>query len=355
MYLHVLGWNTHFQHQWKSRDREGLAPARVIEEQREAYRIVTESGEMAAEIVGQLRHAATDRSSFPAVGDWVAVRVLAGENKALIHEILPRRTKLSRKAAGERTAEQVLVTNVDVVFLVSSLNADLNLRRIERYLGTIWESGAQPVIILNKADLCADPHTRAAEVAEIAPGVGIHVLSAIAGEGLEELAAYLGPGNTVVLLGSSGVGKSTITNQLLHSDVQSTLEVRSGDERGRHSTTYRRLFVMPSGGVLIDTPGMREFVAWDAQSGTEEAFQDIEQLATQCRFRDCGHKTEPGCAIQAAIAEGSLDPSRLSNYDKLRKELAYLDRRRDAAAQAELKKRWKRIHKAMRHSPKLKG
>jgi ribosome biogenesis GTPase len=310
---------------------------------------------MAAEIVGHLRHAATDRSSFPAVGDWVAVRVMPVENKALIHDILPRRTKLSRKVAGERTAEQILVTNVDIVFLVSSLNADLNLRRIERYLGTIWESGAQPVIILNKADLCVDPHTLAAEVAEIAPGVGVHVLSAIAGEGLEELAAYLGPGNTVVLLGSSGVGKSTITNQLLHSDVQSTLEIRSGDDRGRHSTTYRRLFLMPSGGVLIDTPGMREFVAWDAESGTEEVFDDIAQLAAQCRFRDCRHETEPGCAIRAAIAEGSLDASRLTNYDKLRKELAYLDRRRDVAAQSEMKKRWKRIHKAMRHSPKLKG
>jgi len=355
VYLHVLGWNAHFQRQWESHDRQGLTPARVIEEQREAYRILTEAGEASAEIVGHLRHAATDRSSFPAVGDWVAVREVRGENKALIHEILPRRTKISRKVAGERTAEQILVTNVDIVFLVSSLNADLNLRRIERYLGTIWESGAQPVIILNKADLCADPHTLAAEVAEIAPGVSVHVLSAIAGEGLGELAEYLGPGNTVVLLGSSGVGKSTITNQLLHTDLQSTREIRAGDDRGRHATTYRRLFVMPTGGVLIDTPGMREFQAWDAESGTEEVFDDIAQLATQCRFRDCGHKTEPGCAIRAAIEEGSLDAARLVNYDKLRKEMAYLDRKRDVAAQAELKKRWKRIHKAMRQNPRLKG
>ena len=355
MYLHVLGWNPYFQHHWASRSREGLVPARIIEEQREAYRIVAEAGEMTAEIVGHLRHGAVDRSAFPAVGDWVAVRAVASENKALIHEILPRRTKLSRKVAGERTAEQILVTNVDVVFLVTSLNADLNLRRIERYLGTVWESGARPVIVLNKADLCADPETAAAEVAQIAPGVNIHVLSAIAGEGLDELVPYMGPGNTVVLLGSSGVGKSTITNQLLHSNVQSTIEIRAGDDRGRHATTYRRLFLMPAGGVLIDTPGMREFQAWDAQSGTDDVFEDIGQLAGECRFRDCQHETEPGCAVRAAIADGSLDGSRLSNYVKLRKELDYLDRRRDAAAQSEQKKLWKKIHKAMRHHPKLKG
>jgi ribosome biogenesis GTPase / thiamine phosphate phosphatase len=355
VYLHVLGWNPHFQHQWESRDREGLVPARVIEEQKEAYRIVTQSGEMAAEVVGRLRHEALDRSAFPAVGDWVAVRVVTAENKALIHEILPRRTKLSRKVAGERTAEQILVTNVDVVFLVTSLNADLNLRRIERYLGTIWESGAQPVLVLNKADLSPDPHTAAAEVAATLPGVNVHVLSAIAGDGLEELTPYIGTGKTVVLLGSSGVGKSTIINGLLHSKVQSTREIRSGDDRGRHATTYRRLFLMPSGGVLIDTPGMREFQAWDAQSGLDDVFEDIGQLATECRFRDCQHQTEPGCAVRSAIAEGSLDPARLGNYEKLRRELDYLDRRRDAAAQSEQKKLWKKMHKAARQRSRSKG
>jgi ribosome biogenesis GTPase len=350
VYLHVLGWNPYFQRQWDAQERRGLTPARVVEEQRETYRIVTEGGEMAAEIVGQLRHKAVDRSAFPAVGDWVGVHVVASENKALIHEVLPRRTKLSRKVAGERTAEQIVVTNIDVVFLVTSLNADLNIRRIERYLGAIWESGAQPVIVLNKADLCADSQTAAAEVAEAAPGVDVHVLAAIAGEGLDALAPYMGQGNTVVLLGSSGVGKSTIINRLLHSEVQNTREIRS-DDRGRHATTYRRLFIMPSGGVLIDTPGMREFQAWEAESGTDEAFEEIGRLAVECRFRDCGHKSEPGCAVLAAVASGALDASRLSNYEKLRKELDYLDRRRDAAAQSEEKKRWKRIHKAMRKRP----
>ena len=355
MYLHVLGWNPYFQSQWDLRERHGLIPARVVEEQREAYRIETEAGEMAAEVVGHLRHSALDRSAFPAVGDWVAVRAVPAENKALIHDVLPRRTKLSRKAAGERTAEQILVTNVDVAFVVTSFNADLNRRRIERYLGAIWEGGAQPVVVLNKADLCPDPQDVAAELAATLPGVSVHVLTALEGEGLDELAPYIGTGSTVVLLGSSGVGKSTIINGLLGSQVQNTREIRSSDDRGRHATTYRRLFVMPSGGVLIDTPGMREFQVWEAHSGLGDAFEDISVLARDCRFRDCRHETEPGCAVRAAIDDGSLDPSRVANYEKLQRELDYLDRRRDVAAQQEQKKLWRRRNKALKQHYKLKG
>ena len=253
-----------FQSHWNAESREGLVPARVMEEQRDAYRVVGESGEMGAEITGHLRHIAKDRSALPAVGDWVAIDVIEAEGKAFIHSILPRRTKLSRKEAGRRAAEQILVTNVDTAFLMMSLNADLNPRRIERYLGTLWESGALPVIVLSKADLCPDPSIAVSEIGAAAPGVEIHILSATTGIGVDALQPYLGTGNTVVLLGSSGVGKSTLINRLVNAEVQKTLEVRAGDDRGRHATTYRRLFPLPAGGVLIDTPGMREFQLWDA-------------------------------------------------------------------------------------------
>jgi ribosome biogenesis GTPase / thiamine phosphate phosphatase len=347
VYLHALGWNSFFQSHWNSESREGLEPARVIEEQRDAYRVVSDSGELGAEITGHLRHIAADRSALPAVGDWVAIDVIGAEGRAFIHSILPRRTKLSRKEAGRRAAEQILVTNVDTVFLMMSLNADLNPRRIERYLGTLWESGALPVIVLSKADLCSDPSVAVTEIGAAAPGVEVHVLSATTGIGVEALQPYLGSGNTVALLGSSGVGKSTLTNRLLNSEVQKTLEVRSGDDRGRHATTYRRLFPLPTGGALIDTPGMREFQLWDA-AGLDDTFEEIGHLAESCRFRDCRHESEPGCAVKRAIEDGGMEAQRLSSFQKLKREMEYNDRRKDAAAQSELKKRWKRIHKAMR-------
>lgn len=349
MYLHTLGWNSFFQSHWIAESREGLEPARVMEEQRDAYRVVANSGEFAAEITGHLRHAAADRSALPAVGDWVAIGVLEGEAKARIHSILPRRMKLSRKEAGRRAVEQILVTNVDTVFLIMSLNADLNPRRIERYLGTLWESGAQPVIVLSKADLASDPSGAVSEIGAAAPGVEIHVLSAVTGTGVDALQPYLGPGRTVVLMGSSGVGKSTLINCLLKADVQKTMEVRSGDDRGRHATTYRRLFPLPSGGVLIDTPGMREFQLWDA-AGIDDTFEEIGQLAERCRFRDCCHESEPGCAVKQAIDDGTMESQRLSSFQKLKRELEYNDRRKDIAALSEQKKRWKRIAKAYRRA-----
>jgi len=304
---------------------------------------------LAAEITGRLRHVATETSELPAVGDWVAIDVVQGEQKALIHSILPRRTKLSRKEAGKRTAEQILVTNVDTVFLMMSLNADLNPRRIERYLGTLWESGARPVIVLSKSDLCADSSSAVSEIGAAAPGVDIHVISAAAGTGVDSLEPYLGPGNTVVLLGSSGVGKSTLINRLFNAEVQKTVEVRSHDDRGRHATTYRRLFSLPAGGVLIDTPGMREFQLWDA-TGLDDAFEEIGQLAELCRFRDCGHESEPGCAVKLAIADGTMDAQRLFSFRKLKREMDFNDRKKDVGAQLEMKRRWKQIHKAMRKS-----
>jgi ribosome biogenesis GTPase len=349
VYLHALGWNSFFQHHWNAESRAGFEPARVTEAQRDAYRVAAESGDLAAEITGHLRHVAADVSELPAVGDWVAVHVIEEERKALIHDILPRRTKLSRKEAGRRTAEQILVTNVDTVFLMMSLNADLNPRRIERYLGTLWESGARPVIVLSKSDLCLDPSGAVSEIGAAAPGVEVHVLSALSGTGVETLYPYLGSGNSVVLLGSSGVGKSTLINHLLNARVQKTIEVRAGDDRGRHATTFRRMFPLPSGGVLIDTPGMREFQLWEA-AGLDDAFEEIAQLAEHCRFRDCCHDSEPGCAVKQAIADDVMEAQRLSSFQKLKREIEYNDRRKDAAAQSELKKRWKRMQKARRRN-----
>ena len=348
MYLHTLGWNQFFQHYWDTRAHDGLTQARVVEAQKEAYRVVGESGEMTAEVTGRFRHSVHDNAAFPAVGDWVAIDVLPAENKALIHEVLPRQMKLSRQAAGQRAVvEQVLVANVDTAFVVMSLNADFNPRRVERYLGAIWETGAQPVVLLSKADLCLDRESIAESIAVAAPLVNVHVLSAVTGEGVEALTPYIGPGKTVVLLGSSGVGKSTIINRLVGSELQSTREIRFSDDRGRHATTYRRLFLMPSGGVLIDTPGRREFQLW-AEGGLDDAFDDVGGLSANCRFRDCQHETEPGCAVLEAVADGTLDAGRLVNYRKLRRELQFLERRRDAAAQAATKRKWKQASRAMK-------
>jgi len=353
--LHVLGWNHFFERYWNANARGGVMPGRVVEEQKEAYRVVGKSGEFAAEVTGRLRHEASGRADFPAVGDWVVMDTIPSEEKALIHEVLPRRTKLSRKVAGDRSSEQILVTNVDVAFVVMSLNADFNPRRLERYLGAIWESGAQPVVLLSKADLCDDRQGAADEIAAAAPAVNTHVLSAVTGEGVDALTPYLELGKTIVLLGSSGVGKSTITNRLMGRETQKTLEVRSSDDRGRHATTYRRLFLLPAGGVLIDTPGMREFQLFDADTGLDDTFDEIGTLSANCRFRDCQHDTEPGCAVLEAITSGTLDPDRLTNYRKLKRELQFQERRKDPAAQAELRKLWKQMHRAQKQHYKSEG
>ena len=341
VHLSALGWNSYFQEHWTSIAQPGWEPARVAEQQKESYRVVGQTGEMRAEVTGRFRHTAQIISAFPAVGDWVAVSSQAGHG--LIRAVLPRRTKLSRKAAGLRTDEQILAANVDVVLAVASFNEDLSTRRMERYLAAIWESGAQPVLILNKADLSPNPQEIALEMATVAPGVRIHVVSAATGEGLGELGSYTGLGKTVVLAGSSGVGKSTIINRLLDCHVQRTRDIRTSDGTGRHTTSYRRLFTLPGGGILIDTPGIRELQLWDSSEGLDDTFEDIGQLAAECRFRDCQHLTEPGCAVRNAI-----EASRLESYRKLKRELEHLDRRHDAAAQAEQKKIWKRQNKALK-------
>jgi ribosome biogenesis GTPase len=294
-----------------------------------------------------MRYRAGEENLYPAVGDWVVVKPLVNEQKGIIHTVLPRKSKFSRKVAGERTEEQIVSANVDTVFIVSGLDGgrNFNLRRIERYLTLAWSSGATPVIILNKLDLCKDIDVYIQSVESIAPGISIHSVSAKQRIGLAALRNYLTKGNTAAFLGSSGVGKSALINALLGVEKQETGEVREDDRMGRHTTTKRELIILPDGGIVIDTPGMREIQMWAGEEDLQGAFRDIEMLAKQCRFSDCSHGTESGCAVRAAIDQGELDPARLDSYQKLQNELKYLASREEHSNRLYEKLKWKKIAK----------
>ncbi len=341
-----LGWSSFLENHFRELHDLSLSPARVVEELKTLYRVRTESGEFLAGIAGRLRYLAQSRDGFPAVGDWVAVS--ASDGRARIESILPRRTKLSRKAAGRNSSEQIIATNLDVVFIVSSLNREFNLRRIERYLAAVWEGGAQPVVLLNKADLCTEVAERVAEVESIAIAVPVCPVSALERNGVDAVRRHLGPEMTAAFVGSSGVGKSTIINALAEDGRLPVGPVRPSDDRGRHTTTSRQTVFLPGGGIVIDTPGMREFQLWDSGQGLTQAFEDIQALAEDCRFRDCAHHGEPGCAVEAAISEARLEPERLENHRKLQAELRFLECKVDPQAAHEQKRRWKQIHRAMR-------
>ncbi|HEX6041265.1 ribosome small subunit-dependent GTPase A [Longimicrobium sp.] len=321
-------------------------PARVVAEHRGRYVVDDGAGERPATLAGRLRHHVRAREDLPATGDWVALDAGA-DGAASIHAVLPRRGAFLRKAAGEATEAQVLAANVDVALIATALPADLSERRIERYLALAWESGAVPVVLLTKADLAMDADAAARAVRAVAPGVDVAAVSSVTGDGLDALGRWLRPGRTAVLLGSSGVGKSTLANRLMGGEVLRTGAVRE-DGKGRHTTTHRQLLTLASGALLIDTPGMRELQLWSADTGLDAAFADVEALAAGCRFADCGHDAEPGCAVRAAAERGALDPARLASWQRLRRELAWLATRQDEAAAAQEKARVRSIHRAQR-------
>jgi len=344
MRLVELGWDDEFaRHFTECARKPHVQSGRVAIEFNYLYRVYVEEGEFDAVLSGRLKHHAASRSELPAVGDWVVVRRQPGHDRGSIVAVLPRRSRFSRRMAGQVTDEQVVAANVDVVFIVMALDADYSLRRLERYLLLARESGASAVVLLTKPDLCADSAARAAEVVALAGAAPVHMLSPKFNHGVDRVREYLPAGRTGALLGSSGVGKSTIINRLIGADVQKTREVRESDSKGRHTTTHRELILLPDGGLVIDTPGMRELQLWDVSDAVRETFDDIESLAAGCYFTNCRHRGEPRCAVKAAVGDGALPAERLQSYLKLQDELAELTRQQDERAQLEERRRSRRF------------
>jgi ribosome biogenesis GTPase len=354
--LAELGWDEAWAEQFAPFSAKAhVQPGRVAIEFNFNYRLYIDGAEIEAVAAGRLKHRAASRSELPAVGDWVAVRKRDDEDRGSIQAVLPRRSKFSRKVAGAVTDEQVVAANVDVVFLVMACDNDFSVRRMERYILLARESGSAPVILLTKPDLSADVAAQVADLRAIAGDLPVHVLSPKRGEGIDQVGGYLRAGRTGALLGSSGVGKSTIINRLVGADLLKTREVRESDSKGRHTTTHRELVKLPEGGLIIDTPGMRELQLWDVGEAVKEAFDDIEALALRCHFSDCRHRDEPRCAVKAAVAEGRIPASRLESYRKLQAELAHLAVQQDERARLEDKRQSKVMGKALRARLKEKG
>ncbi len=326
--LENYGYTDYFSKQITEKEKElGLIPARIISIQKETYKLISERGENNGKLKGSVFYQDIELKTYPSVGDFVLIKA-NNQGEDIIYRVLDRRSSFSRanpslpsKISG--ASAQMVATNFDYVFVMASLNHDFNLRRLERYLAAAWYSGGVPVVILTKADLCEDYEEKLVQTEAIAPGIGVHAISSHTGQGLEELNQYLKPGKTLVFMGSSGIGKSSLVNSLAREDLMKVNIIREDDSKGHHTTTYRQLFALESGAMIIDTPGMRELGIWSADEGVSEVFSDIEELIASCRFHDCSHRTEPGCAVKKALAEGTLTKSRFQSYLKLEKEARY--------------------------------
>lgn len=324
MNIKDYGWNEFFEKEWaKYLTEEGVFPGRIIADYGKKLRVVTEDGELDV----NRSISKYGEGMLLGVGDWVVLQYFQETKTHQIRAVLTRRTKFSRTAAGLELKEQIVASNVDMVFIIQSLNKDFNMKRLERYMITAWESGATPVVVLTKADCCDNVEEKISSVNTTVPGVDVHAISCLTGEGISEIIGYLSPGKTIALLGSSGVGKSTLLNYLAGRELLKTGEVRVDDDKGRHITTHRELFLLPEGGLILDTPGMRSLSLWEAESGMEAMFGDIEELTTHCLFADCRHENEPGCAIRSAMNNGTLESRRFENWSKLQKEMVNLEKR----------------------------
>ncbi len=348
MSLEDYGWDESWAEKLAHLGNKQGIPARVISGHRSEYRLHTGDVEISAKAAGRLYHAPFKKAELPAVGDWVIVNDTEASGNATIQSVLKRKSTFSRKVAGKNTNEQVMATNLDTVWIVSTFGADLNPARFERYISLVVESGAVPVIVLAKSDLVEDTQTTIESLEARITDVQIYAVSAKANIGLEVLHQYIAPGQTIALLGSSGVGKSTLINHFVGHELLHTASVREKDGKGRHTTTHRELILLPTGGLLLDTPGMRELQLWRDDDNLDKSFSDIDELAQDCRFSDCSHETEPGCAVLAAVETGDISEERINNYSKLRKELTYLDRKTDVQAEQAERKKWKAISKEQR-------
>jgi ribosome biogenesis GTPase len=336
--LETLGWDADWASAFEQLEEDNLVPARVAAQHRGSYVLWSDEGELHARAAGRMFHAHEVGAPLPAVGDWVAVSQPSAGERATISGILWRRSAFTRKQAGRGSTDQVLAANVDTAFLLAGLDDDFSLRRLERYIATAWDSGAEPVVVLTKTDLCADVAEAVLAVESVAIAVPVHPVSNVTGDGLDALAGHLRPGCTVVLLGSSGVGKSTLLNRLAGTKLMRTAEL-AADGTGRHTTTHRELVRLPSGALVIDTPGLRELQFWEGDLSA--AFEDIDALATECRFRDCAHLREPGCAVLGAVDDGRLELDRLRSWRKFQRELESIAARSDRRLRIARKKRWK--------------
>ncbi len=345
--IEQYGWSEVWATAFAPHAHAGHTPGRVILQHRNGYLVVTDAGELQAKASGRLRHEAQETGP-PAVGDWVVLSPNAQDGAATIHAVLPRRTAFVRRAADSARRTQILAANIDVAFVVTSMNADLNPRRIQRFLAAAMDSGARPVLVLTKSDLSADPQAEAAQVAALETQTLVLTVSAREGVGLEALRLQVKPGETCVLIGSSGVGKSTLVNAFLNEDRMATQAIRASDDQGRHTTSHRQLIPLPGGGLIIDTPGIREVGLIDAEEGVEAVFDDIEHLMQECRFTNCGHVSEPGCAVQAALADGALEGSRWAHFQKLKSELAAAGDKAERIAKAAERRRLGGLQKVYR-------